>query len=132
MRSPRISLLPLAAMLAALALAPAASARLDRPPTQSAVQDLRGPDARDAEAAPHAHLARLHADTKIASARAQQRYYSSYGTPSAIHHPRPAAKDHDSPWLTIGLGLGLTLVVAGAVLVAVRMRRRTGRVRVAV
>jgi hypothetical protein len=117
----RIFRLAVLAIALALALAPAASAMQ---------QDLRSPDARDADSAVHAQtlkdLARLHADKADDAALAQEQYYSSYGPAS-----HPATADDSSPWLTVALGVGLTLLVAGGVAVAVRTRRRTARVRVA-
>jgi hypothetical protein len=118
----RIFRLSVLAIALAFALAPAASAMQ---------QDLRSPDAADADAAAHAQtlqdLARLHADKADDAALAQEQYYSSYGPAS---HPAATAAD-SSPWLTVALGVGLTLLVAGGVAVAVRTRRRTARVRVA-
>jgi hypothetical protein len=128
----RLSHVVLTAVLAALVLAPAASARINpSPPGPSSVQDLRSPDARDADAAGNAQrlqdLARLHSENSVQTSKdngalAQERYYSSYGT--AKHPARGASTDDGSPWLTIGLGFGLTFVVAGAVAMAVRTRRR--------
>jgi hypothetical protein len=132
--------LPLAAVLVALAFAPAASARAIDPALQSPVQNLSSPDAQDANAAQDAQtlqdLARLrgapnfHTTSKDDSALAQEQYYSSYGP--ASHPARTAPADDDSPWLAIGLGLGLIALVAVSVAVAVRTRRRASRVRVAV
>jgi hypothetical protein len=116
----RIFRLSALAIALALALAPAASA----------MQDLRSPDAADADAAAHAQtlqdLARLHADKADDAALTQEQYYSSYGPAS-----HPATADDSSPWLTVALGVGLTALVAGGVAVAVRTRRRTARVRIA-
>jgi hypothetical protein len=118
----------LAALLAALALAPAAQARLiDEQPTGPAViQNLSSPDAQDANAAQHAQTLQdiVKQHRAHAAALAQERYYSSYGPAQ-----KPAPADEDSPLLSIVLGLGLTVVAASAVSMAVRSRRR---VRVAV
>jgi hypothetical protein len=126
----RFSLLPvLAAIVLALA-APVASAR--------PYQDLRSPDARDANAAKNAQtlqdLAHLRGTPRFTAptgqykaALAQEKYYSSYGP---AEHPKPAPADDNSPLPAIGIGLALILVIAGSVAVAVRTRRRTVRVAV--
>lgn len=136
----------LAVALALLAIGvPAANARpiAQHPRAAAPQQDLRSPDARDANTAGDAHslqeLARRHAWNalqhttarhKRAAALAQEKYYSSYGPATAqratVHRATP---DDSSPWLTVALGLGLAALVAGFVAVAVRTRRR---VRVAV
>jgi hypothetical protein len=140
----RFSLLPIAAAVVALALfAPAAGARVidPQPAATPSGQDLRSPDARDADAATRARtlqdLIRRHhslgtsslagTTSKSEAALAQERYYSSYG-PAPVRH---ATTDDGSPLLTIVLGFGLTVLVAGSVAFAVRTRRRTARVRVA-
>ena len=114
----RISLLP-TLILVALALAA---------PTYAA-QDLRSPDARDANAAEHAQtlqdLAHLQAGgrtSKYDAALAQEKYYSSYGKAAPLH--RPATADDGTPWDAIAGGVALIVVVAGAVGVAARTRRR--------
>jgi hypothetical protein len=148
-----ISRLSALAVMATLALAPAANAKpqdLRSPDARDAAaivdswqgarvhnwQDLRSPDARDADAAAHAQtlqdLARLRAgNPRVAAALAQEKYYSSYGKQQA-HAARYAARpaDDSSPWPAIGIGLGLIVLVAGAVAVTVRTRRRTMRVAV--
>jgi hypothetical protein len=130
----RISRLSALAVMAALALAPAANAM---------PQDLRSPDARDADAAVHAQtlqdLAHLRAGTSSlagttsadphAAALAQEQYYSSYGKAAPVAHT-VAKPDDSSPWPALGIGLGLIVLVAGSVAVAVRTRRRTVRVAV--
>ena len=143
----RISRLSALAVMATLALAPAANAMpqdLRSPDARDAAahprgfawqgvrvharQDLRSPDARDADAARHAQtlqdLARLHAgNPRVAGTIAQEKYYSSYG--DAQPAKRAAAPADDSPpWPAIGIGLALIVLVAGAVIVAVRTRRR--------
>lgn len=123
----RISRLSALAVLATLALAPMANAM---------PQDLRSPDARDADAAAHAQtlqdLARMHAfKARMDSARAQEKYYSSYGKAAPLHRTAPpAAQDDSSPLPALAIGLGLIVLVSGAVAVAVRTRRRTMRVAV--
>jgi hypothetical protein len=139
----RFSLLPIAAAVALALFAPAAGAQPSdpQPVATPAGQDLRSPDARDADSAPrvqtlqelihrHDSLGKSSSDgttSKSEAALAQERYYSSYG-PAPVRH---AATDDGSPWLTIVLGFGLTALVAGSVAFAVRTRRRTARVRVA-
>ena len=118
----RISLLP-TLTLVALALASHALA---------APQDLRSPDARDADAAEHAQtlqdLARLRAGgltgqtSKDDAALAQEKYYSSYGKAAPVR--RPPAADDGTPWDAIAAGIVLIAAVAVAVGVAVRTRRR--------
>ncbi len=126
----RISLLPILAAIALVLAAPVASARpIDR--SVASYQDLRSPDARDANDAVHAQtlqdLIRLHATTPrfAKAALAQEQYYSSYGP---AKHPKPAPADDSAPLPAIGVGLALILVIAGSVAVAVRTRRRTVRV----
>ena len=59
------------------------------------------------------------------AALAQERYYSSYGAPSAVHHPaRVAVSDDGAPWTTIALGLlGACLMIGAAAALAGRTRR---------
>jgi hypothetical protein len=125
----RFSLLPIVAAIVLALAAPVASARY---------QDLRSPDARDANAAKNAQtlqdLAHLRGAPAFSgptkqykAALAQEKYYSSYGP---AEHPKPAPADDSSPLPAIGIGLALILVVAGSVAVAVRTRRRTVRVAV--
>jgi hypothetical protein len=115
-------LLPLAAVMAVLALAPAASARLISPdPTPApATQNLQSPDAQDANAAQHAQslqdLARLHAINGGTSLEPKP-YTSSV-------HTRQVATDDGTPWDAIAAGIALIAVVAAAVGIAVRSRRR--------
>jgi hypothetical protein len=126
-------LLPLVAVMAVVALAPAANARpFTSDPTPPAVQNLQSPDAQDANAAQDAQtlqdLARLHgapnfhASSKDDAALAQERYYSSYGKAATLHRTVPA--DDDTPWDAIAAGIALIAVVGAAVGIAVRSRRR--------
>jgi len=135
----RLTLLPILAAITLALAAPVASARpIDRSVTT--YQDLRSPDARDANDAVNAQSLQdiIKAHEQLASRftgptkqdknqalLAQEKYYSSYGT---AKHSVPA--DDSSPWPAIGVGLALILVVAGAVALAVRTRRHTVRVAV--
>jgi hypothetical protein len=65
-------------------------------------------------------------------ARAQERYYSSYGDPAPLSPLSVRADDGGVDWATIGIALGGTCLLIGAVIALVtRTRRRTTRVRVA-
>jgi hypothetical protein len=111
--------------IAALAVTVAAFAA----PVASAQQDLRSPDARDAAtAATVAGGATDPTPAQLARARAQERYYSSYGESAPlIPSPQPASPDGGIGWLPVAL-----LATAGALVVAggswgrrrVRVRRR--------
>jgi len=116
----RFSLLPLLAAVALALAAPAANAM---------PQDLRSPDARDAEAQILQDRARLEAGNPLDRLHAQEKYYSSYGTAKPVQHTAPTADD-SSPWPAIGIGLGVIAVVAGSVALTARTRRRTPRVAV--
>jgi hypothetical protein len=120
----RISRLSALAVMAALALAPAANAM---------PQDLRSPDARDADAAVHAQtlqdLARLNAGNPLHVPAQQPQTLDPSHAAVPVHHT-VAKPDDSSPWPALAVGLGLIVLVAGSVAVAVRTRRRTVRVAV--
>jgi hypothetical protein len=66
------------------------------------------------------------------AARAQERYYSSYGDPAPLNPVSTPVDDGGVDWASIGIVLGGICLLAGTVTVlVVRTRRRTGRVRVA-
>jgi hypothetical protein len=67
------------------------------------------------------------------SARAQERYYTSYGQPSSLSPSSTTSADSGGvDWTAIGISLGATIVLVGAVIALVmRTRRRTGNVHVA-
>jgi hypothetical protein len=66
------------------------------------------------------------------AARAQQRYYTSYGNPAPLTPLSEPADDGGIDWASIGIALGATCLLTGAVIALVtRTRRRTGRVHVA-
>jgi hypothetical protein len=125
----RLSPLSLVVAVVALALVPAA---------YGTPQDLRSPDARDANAAVHAQtlqdIAKGH-DLRVSpmdnrkSLLAQEKYYSSYGKAAPVSSHTQATHD-SSPLPAIGIGLGLIVLVAGSVAVAVRTHRRTVRLAV--
>jgi hypothetical protein len=74
-------------------------------------QDLRSPDARDAERAEHI-------------ARAMENYYSTYGEPKPVA-ASPAAAPDEPPFLLISvIAGGLALVLASTALALVLRRRR--------
>jgi hypothetical protein len=112
----RISRLSALAVMATLALAPAANAM----PT-----DVHAPDT-----AVQQDLAHLRAGGTASSqdhaAFAQEKYYSSYGKARPLHRTVPASDD-SSPLVAVVIGLVLIAVVAGSVAVAVRTRRRSVR-----
>jgi hypothetical protein len=107
------------AALAALAIAaPAASATRTHDPARASdivatisapTQDLRSPDARHKTPA------------DVTAARAQGRYYSSYGEPEPITAPAAPAPADGTPWLTIALAAIVALVAAS---IAAILRRR--------
>ena len=71
-------------------------------------------------------------DRATEAARAQERYYSSYGDPAPLNPPVTSAGDGGVDWAAIGIALGGTCLLAGAAIALVtRTRRRTGRAHVA-
>ena len=98
----------------------------------SSATDLRSPDARDAA---HAVVLRHAAQSDLRSpdardaaggttqaALAQERYYSSYGTPEPVQVPVVRPRSHFD-WAPIGIGTGLLLLCVVGVGVLVRTRR---------
>ena len=68
----------------------------------------------------------------IQSARAQERYYSSYGHSKPLASPVAPVQSSGTDWATIGISLGATCLLVGALItLGARTRRRTHRVRVA-
>ena len=66
------------------------------------------------------------------AARAQERYYTSYGNAAPLTPLSQPAHDGGVDWAAIGIALGATCLLTGAVVaLVVRTRRRTGRVHVA-
>jgi hypothetical protein len=66
------------------------------------------------------------------AARAQERYYSSYGQPTPLSPLSEPADDGGVDWASIGIAVGGTFLLAGALIALVtRTRRRTGRAHVA-
>jgi hypothetical protein len=144
MRSSRIPLRStlgvVLALLAFAAPANAVSQDLRSPDTRDAAaaatqpQDLRSPDTRDiARTQDLRHLAGGIDTSSLAgtnAARAQERYYSSYGTPAATQ-PKQSVTDDGTPWAVVVFGLAGAFLVAGAIAFAGRTRRRTARVRIA-
>jgi hypothetical protein len=59
-----------------------------------------------------------------AAARAQERYYSSYGKPEPLTPPQSPSPSDDMPWLPIALSIVITVVVATASATRLRIRRR--------
>ena len=122
----RLSPLSLVVAVVALALVPVAYGS----------QDLRSPDARDANAAVHAQTLqdlakerelRVPQDNWRFPLLTQEKYYGSYGKAAQV----PSRATHDSsPLPAIGIGIGLIVLVAGMVAVAVHTRRRTVRLAV--
>jgi hypothetical protein len=115
----RISRLSALAVMATLALAPAANAM---------PQDAHSPVPSDT--AVQQDLAHLRAggatSSKDHAALAQEKYYSSYGKARPLHRSGPAS-DNGSPVAAVAIGMALIAAVAGSVAVAVRTRRRSVR-----
>jgi hypothetical protein len=110
----RISRLSALAVMATLALAPAANAMpLDQHPSTARQQDL-------------AHL-RAGGTTSSKQDRTAQVSYGGKARP--LHRSAPASDD-SSPVAGVVIGLALIAVVAGSVAVAVRTRRRSVRLAV--
>ena len=67
------------------------------------------------------------------AARAQERYYASYGDAAPLSPPSTASADTGGvDWTAIGISLGATVVLLGAVVALVmRTRRRMHSVRLA-
>jgi hypothetical protein len=117
----RISRLSALAVMATLALAPAANAMpLDQHPSSARQQDL----------------AHLRAGGTIAPASAAKpKVFWSYsyqqaGTATPVHHRSVPASGDSSPLVAVVISLVLITVVAAAVAVAVRTRRRSVRLAV--
>jgi hypothetical protein len=71
-------------------------------------------------------------DSADNAARAQERYYSSYGKPAPLTRLSAPADVGGVDWATIGIAVGGTCVLAGALIALVMgTRRRTSRMRVA-
>jgi len=114
----RISRLSALAVMATLALAPAANAM---------PQDVHSPAVSDTAAQQDlAHLRAGGAPAQDRAALAQEKYYSSYGQARPLHRT-VAASDDSSPVVAVVIGLVLIALVAVAVAVAVRTRRRSVR-----
>jgi hypothetical protein len=62
------------------------------------------------------------------AARAQERYYSSYGDPAPLS---VAPADGGVDWASIGIAVGGSCLIIGAAIALVTRRRHTARVRVA-
>ena len=72
------------------------------------------------------------ADSASNAARAQERYYSSYGNPAPLTPLSQPADDGGIDWTTIGIVVGGTVLLMGAVIpLLMRTRRRSGRVHIA-
>jgi hypothetical protein len=67
------------------------------------------------------------------AALAQERYYSSYRNPAPFTAPQAPATSDDTPWLLIGLSIAAALAIAAASATQLRRlrirRRRAARVR---
>jgi opacity protein-like surface antigen len=71
-------------------------------------------------------------DSTSNAARAQERYYSSYGTPAPLSQPSNPVDDGGIDWSAIGIAIGGAFLIVGVPMaVLMRTRRRTARVRVA-
>ena len=58
------------------------------------------------------------------SARAQERYYTSYGNPSTLGQADTSADSGGVDWPAIGISLGATIMLVGAVIALVMRSRR--------
>jgi hypothetical protein len=68
-----------------------------------------------------------------AAARAQERYYTSYGVPTPVSHVSTPPDDGGTDWPAIAIAVGGTCLLGGALIaVLMRTRRRTARVRAVV
>jgi hypothetical protein len=71
-------------------------------------------------------------DSGTAAARAQERYYASYGKPEPVTPPQSLSPSDDVPWLPIAPSIVITLVVVTASATQFRRlrvrRRRAARV----
>jgi hypothetical protein len=68
----------------------------------------------------------------VENARAQERYYSSYGSPKPLISHEGSVADGGTDWAAIGIAVGATCILVGALVALItRTRRRTHRVRVA-
>jgi hypothetical protein len=70
-------------------------------------------------------------DSASSAARAQERYYTSYGKPASLTRLSTPAHDGGIDWSAIGISVGGTCLLAGALIALVmRTRQRAGRARV--
>jgi hypothetical protein len=133
----RISRLSALAVMATLALAPAANAmpQDQQPPLASGhhvvQQDLAhlragGTIAPAPTAAPRLFWSYQYQQDPAAAAKAVKEYNASL---AKVHHSAPAADD-SSPVAGVAIGLALIALVAGSVAYAVRSRRRSVRLAV--
>ena len=66
----------------------------------------------------------------LTAAKAQERYYSTYGEPEPIAAPVAPAPDNGTPWLTIALAAIVALAAAWIAVISrrrLRFRRRVAR-----
>jgi hypothetical protein len=69
-------------------------------------------------------------DTTTSAALAQERYYSSYGEPEPLTLAQPSAPSDETPWLPIAASIAIALTIVGATatqLRRLRIRRRAPR-----
>jgi hypothetical protein len=64
------------------------------------------------------------------TARAQERYYSSYGDPKPLIAHDASVGDGGVDWAAIGIGVGASCILIGALVALVSRTRRTHRPRV--
>jgi len=63
-------------------------------------------------------------------ARAQERYYTSYGTSKPLIRHEADVSDGGTDWAAIGIAVGATFILVGALVALVSRTRRTHRARV--
>lgn len=68
-------------------------------------------------------------DARTAATRAQERYYSSYGEPEPLTLAQPATPSDNTPWLPIALSIAVASAIVAAS--AAQLRRLRGRRRAA-
>ena len=102
-----------------------------RPPPNRATSPSRWRGRRSATTPPTASRSRT-TGAGTAAARAQERYYSSYGDPETLTRPQSPSPSDDTPWLPLALSIAITLVIATASATHLRRlrirRRRAARV----
>jgi hypothetical protein len=96
-------------------------------PIAAAQQDLRSPDSRDAAASARAQerFETSYGDPTASAALAQQRYLTSYGAPEPLSRPQSPVAPDDTPWIALSIAAAVAIVAASVTqLRRARIRRR--------